>query len=120
MLSREGSRIFALASRFSHRSLLVIFRPNNIITSAVAADLASHPTVRGNNKSLGTVTGLINGCGSITASIGLLAVGPLQEAHGWGYVWVFLIICTATGTLLMSNKIYEELFPKTPSTSVDV
>lgn len=85
--------------------------PNNIITSAVAADLASHPSVRGSNKSLGTVTGLINGCGSITASIGLLAVGPLQEAYGWGSVWLYLIGCTACGTLLMGTKIYSELFP---------
>ena len=92
----------------------LIFRPNNIITSAVAADLASHPSVRGNNKSLGTVTGLINGCGSITASIGLLAVGPLQATFGWGSVWVFLIACTGTGTLLMTRKIIEELYPPAP------
>ena len=90
-------------------------RPNNIITSAVAADLSSHPSVQGNNKSLGTVTGLINGCGSITASIGLLAVGPLQESFGWGSVWLFLIGCTATGTLLMSTKIYSELYPSADS-----
>jgi sugar phosphate permease len=99
---------------------LLSFRPNNIITSAVAADLASHPTVLGNNKSLGTVTGLINGCGSITAAIGLLAVGPLQEAYGWSSVWIFLIACTATGTILMSTKIYSELFPQAGSTSVNV
>jgi MFS transporter, OPA family, solute carrier family 37 (glycerol-3-phosphate transporter), member 1/2 len=76
----------------------------------VAADLASHPSVRGNNKSLGTVTGLINGCGSITASLGLLAVGPLQKAFVWGSVWIYLIACTATGTLLMGTKIYAEIF----------
>ena len=92
------------------RFVVFLHRPNNIITSAVAADLASHPSVRGNNKSLGTVTGLINGCGSITASIGLLAVGPLQNNFGWASVWVFLIGCTTTGTLLMSTKIYAELF----------
>lgn len=94
---------------------ILVGGPNNIITSAVAADLASHPSVKGNNKSLGTVTGLINGCGAITASVGLLAVGPLQANYGWGSVWYFLIGCTATGTLLMSTKIYSELFP-TPET----
>eukprot|EP00545_Synedropsis_sp_CCMP1620_P005441 CAMPEP_0119015764 /NCGR_PEP_ID=MMETSP1176-20130426/11557_1 /TAXON_ID=265551 /ORGANISM="Synedropsis recta cf, Strain CCMP1620" /LENGTH=463 /DNA_ID=CAMNT_0006969081 /DNA_START=29 /DNA_END=1420 /DNA_ORIENTATION=- len=88
---------------------ILVGGPNNIITSAVAADLASHPSVRGNNKSLGTVTGLINGTGSITASIGLLAVGPLQETYGWGSVWIFLMGCTGAGTLLMSPKIYAEL-----------
>jgi sugar phosphate permease len=100
--------------------LLLFRRPNNIITSAVAADLASDPSVRGNNKSLGTVTGLINGCGSITAAIGLLAVGPLQSMYGWGSVWVFLIFCTATGTLLMGTKIYSELFPRAERNSLDV
>ena len=90
--------------------IVLVVRPNNIITSAVAADLAAHPSVRGNNKSLGTVTGLINGCGSVTASLGLMAVGPLQKAFGWGSVWLYLIACTATGTLLMGNKIYAEIF----------
>jgi sugar phosphate permease len=90
---------------------ILVGGPNNIITSAVAADLASHPSVRGNNKSLGTVTGLINGCGSITASIGLLAVGPLQSVFGWGSVWLFLMGCTFIGTALMGTKIKEELFP---------
>jgi OPA family glycerol-3-phosphate transporter-like MFS transporter 1/2 len=90
---------------------ILVGGPNNIITSAVAADLASHPSVQGNNKSLGTVTGLINGCGSITASIGLLAVGPLQDAFGWSSVWLFLMGCTFTGTALMGSKIKDELFP---------
>lgn len=90
---------------------ILVGGPNNIITSAVAADLASHPSVKGSNKSLGTVTGLINGCGAITASIGLLAVGPLQQNFGWSSVWLYLIGCTSTGTLLMSTKIYSELFP---------
>jgi len=91
---------------------ILVGGPNNIITSAVAADLASHPSVKGNNKSLGTVTGLINGCGAITASIGLLAVGPLQANFGWSSVWIFLMGCTGAGTLLMASKIYDELFPK--------
>jgi OPA family glycerol-3-phosphate transporter-like MFS transporter 1/2 len=85
--------------------------PNNIITSAVAADLSSHPSVRGSSKSLGTVTGLINGCGSFTASVGLLAVGPLQEKFGWSSVWIYLIGCTAAGTCLMGSKIYSEIYP---------
>lgn len=91
---------------------ILVGGPNNIITSAVAADLASHPSVKGSNKSLGTVTGIINGCGSVTASLGLLAVGPLQDTFGWSSVWYFLMACTATGTALMGSKILHELFPK--------
>jgi sugar phosphate permease len=96
---------------------ILVGGPNNIITSAVAADLSSHPSVRGSSKSLGTVTGLINGCGSFTASVGLLAVGPLQEAFGWSSVWVYLIGCTATGTILMSSRIYAEIYPSQPVTA---
>ncbi|KAL7575743.1 hypothetical protein ACA910_003076 [Epithemia clementina (nom. ined.)] len=99
---------------------ILVGGPNNIITSAVAADLASHPSIRGNNKSLGTVTGLINGTGSITASLGLLAIGPLEKNYGWGSVWTFLIVCTGAGTLLMSTKIYAELFPGRSSSNVVV
>eukprot|EP00934_Nitzschia_sp_Nitz4_P007820 Nitzschia sp. Nitz4//scaffold178_size73299//18947//20708//NITZ4_005697-RA/size73299-snap-gene-0.140-mRNA-1//-1//CDS//3329539116//7810//frame0 len=99
---------------------ILVGGPNNIITSAVAADLASHPSVRGSSKSLGTVTGLINGTGAITASIGLLAVGPLQETFGWYSVWIFLMVCTFTGTALMGTKIYAELFPPAEETSVVV
>jgi len=99
---------------------ILVGGPNNIITSAVAADLSSHPSVRGSSKSLGTVTGLINGCGSFTASVGLLAVGPLQESFGWSSVWIYLIGCTTTGTVLMGNKIYSELFPPRQAESVDI
>mmetsp|Transcript_4962 Transcript_4962/g.8114 ORF Transcript_4962/g.8114 Transcript_4962/m.8114 type:complete len:467 (+) Transcript_4962:96-1496(+) len=90
--------------------------PNNIITSAVAADLADDPSIKGNNRALGTVTGIINGSGSITAAIGQLAIPVLYEAGkangvGYRYVWYFLIVCTITGTSLMSSKIYKELYP---------
>merc|ERR1719245_2430187 len=90
---------------------ILVGGPNNIITSAVAADLSSHPSVKGSSKSLGTVTGLINGMGAVTSSIGLLAINPLQNAFGWGSVWIYLIACTTCGTLLMATKIYDELVP---------
>ena len=84
--------------------------PNNIITSAVAADLSEHPTIRGNARALGTVTGIINGSGSIIAALGLLTIGPLQIAYGWSAVWCLLIANTIVGTLLLSPQIYKELY----------
>jgi sugar phosphate permease len=89
---------------------ILVGGPNNIITSAVAADLAEHPSIHGNSKALGTVTGIINGSGSLTAALGLLLIGPIQVNYGWQYVWYFLILCTVTGTLLMSPKVYKELY----------
>ena len=90
--------------------------PNNIITSAVAADLADDPSIKGNNRALGTVTGIINGSGSVTAALGQLAIPILygmgkEDGVGYKYVWYFLIVCTFTGTALMSSKIFREIYP---------
>merc|ERR1719352_1513148 len=88
---------------------ILVGGPNNIITSAVAADLAEHPSIGGNTRSLGTVTGIINGSGSITAAFGLMVIGPLQGLGGWTAVWYFLIACVVAGTGLMGPKIVKEL-----------
>jgi sugar phosphate permease len=88
--------------------------PNNIITSAVAADLADDPSIKGNSKALGTVTGIINGSGSVTAALGQLAIPyfyqwGIDRGVGYRYVWFFLIVCTVIGTALMGTKILKEL-----------
>jgi sugar phosphate permease len=93
--------------------------PNNIITSAVAADLADDPSIQGNNRALGTVTGIINGSGSVTAAFGQLAIPVLYEYGkldnvGYRYVWYFLILCTLAGTSLMYRSIVKELYPEPP------
>ena len=74
-----------------------------------AADLAEHPSIGGNTRSLGTVTAIINGTGSITAAFGLMAIGPLQQLGGWTAVWYMLIACVVAGTALMGPKIIKEL-----------
>lgn len=89
---------------------ILVGGPNNIITSAVAADLAEHPSIKGNSRALGTVTGIINGSGSITAALGLLLIGPIQVHYGWTFVWYFLVLCVIFGTMLMSPKVYKEIY----------
>jgi sugar phosphate permease len=93
--------------------------PNNIITSAVAADLADDPSIQGNSRALGTVTGIINGSGSVTAALGQMAIPILfnwgkDAGVGYRYVWYFLIACTIAGTSLMGGRIYKELYPDAP------
>ena len=52
--------------------------PYNIITSVIANNLDSHPSVHDSSKLLGTVNGIINGTGSLVSSIRLLFIGTLQ------------------------------------------
>uniref|UniRef100_A0A7S2CJV4 Major facilitator superfamily (MFS) profile domain-containing protein n=1 Tax=Octactis speculum TaxID=3111310 RepID=A0A7S2CJV4_9STRA len=84
--------------------------PNNIITSAVAADLAE--TVSG--KACGTITGIINGSGSVTAAFGQMLIPILYDygkarGVGYRYVWFFLVLCAILGNLLMLPKIIKEI-----------
>lgn len=88
--------------------------PNNIITSAVAADLAEDPSIRGNNRALGTVTGIINGSGSITAAIGQLAIPVLYDwgktaGVGYRYVWFFLVLRCCFSTTACTKEHQCEL-----------
>uniref|UniRef100_A0A7S3JXP8 Major facilitator superfamily (MFS) profile domain-containing protein n=1 Tax=Aureoumbra lagunensis TaxID=44058 RepID=A0A7S3JXP8_9STRA len=89
---------------------ILIGGPNNIVTSAVAADLAEHPSIRGNKAALGTVVGLINGSGSFVAALGQIAVPYITDALGWPALWYFMLIATIISCILMLPKIYSELF----------
>ena len=89
---------------------ILIGGPNNIVTSAVAADLAEHPVVAGNKAALGTVVGLINGSGSFVAAIGQMMVPYVTDALGWSALWYFMLVATVIACLLMFPKIYAELF----------
>jgi sugar phosphate permease len=89
---------------------ILIGGPNNIVTSAVAADLAEHPSLRGNKAALGTVVGLINGSGSFVAAIGQMIVPYITDALGWSALWYFMLCATIISIILMIPKLYSELF----------
>ena len=115
MLSEYGSLDRPLESlpTFYILGLLVIIGcliggPINIITSAVAVDLSEHSSINGRND-LMTVTGIINGFGSIMASLGLIVVGPLQVHYGWRFVWYLLAASAIIGTCLLKPTIMKEL-----------
>jgi sugar phosphate permease len=90
--------------------------PINIITSAVAVDISEQARIVGRND-LMAVTGIINGSGSIIASLGLAFVGPIQQQFGWRCVWYLLIVCAIIGTLLLSPTIKKELYRTIPSSN---
>ena len=53
--------------------------PANLISSAIASDLGNHPTISGDSEALGTVTGIIDGTGSLGAAVGQYFVGALAS-----------------------------------------
>lgn len=75
--------------------------PANIISSAIAADLAQSPEIGGDQEALSTVTGIIDGTGGFGAAIGQTFIG-LITANSWDLVFVFLMSEVHTGIGLVA------------------
>ena len=73
---------------------LMIGGPANLISSAISADLGKQDTLRGNEAALATVTGIVDGTGSVGAAIGQYLVSQINKAFGWHAVFYFLIVMT--------------------------
>jgi OPA family glycerol-3-phosphate transporter-like MFS transporter 3 len=66
--------------------------PANLISAAVSADLGRSPSIAGNAEALSTVTGVVDGTGSVGAALGQLLIPALEHATGnWQYVFYMFI-----------------------------
>lgn len=64
----------------------------NIISATITADLGQQDAIKGNKDALSTVTGIVDGTGSIGAAIGQILVPIIQEKFDWHYVFYLFII----------------------------
>lgn len=69
---------------------LLINGPYALITTAVSAELGTHPTVSGSSKALATVTAIIDGTGSVGAAVGPLIAGLILQ-YGWNTVFYMVM-----------------------------
>ena len=63
----------------------------NIVAATAAADLAKGDNLKGNDKALATVSGILDGSGSLGAAFGSLIIGEIRE-HSWDGVFIFLAV----------------------------
>ncbi|CAL8109061.1 unnamed protein product [Calicophoron daubneyi] len=82
--------------------------PFSLITSVVSADLGTHPSLEKNSRALATVSGIINGTGSLGAALGPLLCGILKPV-GWWSVFVMLFTSLILGILLLSRLVKQEI-----------
>ncbi|XP_077985488.1 glucose-6-phosphate exchanger SLC37A2-like [Glandiceps talaboti] len=87
---------------------ILVNGPYALITTAVAADLGTHPSLNGNSKALSTVTALIDGTGSIGAALGPLLTGLISPS-GWSNVFYMLIAADLAACLLVVRLVIKEL-----------
>ncbi|XP_069012993.1 sugar phosphate exchanger 3 isoform X3 [Embiotoca jacksoni] len=66
--------------------------PSNMISSAISADLGRQDALRGSKEALATVTGIVDGTGSIGAAGGQYLVSLIESKLGWKSVFYFFVV----------------------------
>uniref|UniRef100_A0A8C4GWX9 Sugar phosphate exchanger 3 n=1 Tax=Dicentrarchus labrax TaxID=13489 RepID=A0A8C4GWX9_DICLA len=66
--------------------------PSNMISSAISADLGRQEALRGSQEALATVTGIVDGTGSIGAAGGQYLVSLIESKLGWMCVFYFFVV----------------------------
>ncbi|OQS00361.1 sugar phosphate exchanger [Thraustotheca clavata] len=110
--SRDTTGVLLFVSGF------LLGGPANLISTAISADLGTCPTLRGNTAALATVTGIIDGTGSVGAAIIQYLVGYLANCHkseagtqecSWKPVFALLEIGGIFSCLFLTPLLYKEL-----------
>ena len=94
--------------------------PANMISGCISADLGQHPSLKGNERAIATVTGVIDGTGSLGAAaaqyvVGALAPpasacgGPGQPPCDWSAVFTFLLVMLCVAALCLSPMLVAPL-----------
>ncbi|KAM3858810.1 sugar phosphate exchanger 3 [Diretmus argenteus] len=83
--------------------------PSNMISSAISADLGRQEALRGSQKALATVTGIVDGTGSIGAAGGQYLVSLIESKLGWMCVFYFFIVMTGGSIVFISHLIFRDV-----------
>ncbi|XP_067024606.1 sugar phosphate exchanger 3-like [Acropora muricata] len=66
--------------------------PANLISAAISADLGRQGAVSASSEALATVTGIVDGTGSVGAAIGQFLVPVINTHSGWKPVFYLLMV----------------------------
>lgn len=83
--------------------------PSSMISSAISADLGRQEALRGSQEALATVTGIVDGTGSIGAAGGQYLVSLIEAKLGWMCVFYFFIVMTAGSIFFIVPLLVKEL-----------
>lgn len=102
-----GSETFWLNGLLLFIAGICVNGPYALITTAVAADLGTHESLKGNSRAVATVTAIIDGTGSVGAAVGPLITGYISKT-GWNSVFVMLMLSATISGLLLTKLVIEE------------
>uniref|UniRef100_A0A8R1IQV7 Major facilitator superfamily (MFS) profile domain-containing protein n=1 Tax=Caenorhabditis japonica TaxID=281687 RepID=A0A8R1IQV7_CAEJA len=76
--------------------------PINMIASSIVADLGKSEKIKDNAEALSTVTGIIDGSGSVGSAIGQFMIPVIQHRFGWNSVFYGFMA-------MVGNKIFNDV-----------
>ncbi|KAM8896226.1 LOW QUALITY PROTEIN: sugar phosphate exchanger 3-like [Lycaon pictus] len=82
--------------------------PSKMISSAISVDLGRQELIQGSIEALATVTGIVDGTGSIGAAVGQYLVSLIHDNLGL-WVFYFFILMTSCTILFISPLIVREI-----------
>jgi OPA family glycerol-3-phosphate transporter-like MFS transporter 1/2 len=86
---------------------LLVNGPYALITTAVSAELGTHPSLGEDSKALATVAAIIDGTGSIGAAVGPLLAGFVSSRgnpkNGWHNVY-YVLVASEVLALAVRNR----------------
>ena len=71
--------------------------------------MGKNDKIAGNTRALSTVSGIIDGTGSLGAALGQFVVGVISKYYGWQWVFKFLLIMVSIGFLLILPILINEI-----------
>ncbi|XP_063073592.1 sugar phosphate exchanger 3 [Engraulis encrasicolus] len=82
---------------------------SNMISSAISADLGRQDALQGQQEALATVTGIVDGTGSIGAAAGQYLVSLIESKWNWMVVFYFFVVMTGGSILFIMPLLIREL-----------
>lgn len=82
---------------------------NNMISASCSADLGKQEALKGNARAISTVTGIIDGTGTLGSAAGQFIVGVTQAKWGWYYgYWLIIAIDCCITVIPIMRIVYDE------------
>lgn len=83
--------------------------PYSLITSSVSVELGQHESLRGNQRAVAMISGILDASGSAGSVLQAMLVPAFGKWFGWRSVFWLLTACTAVSAICLIKLGYREL-----------
>ncbi|KAJ1365516.1 hypothetical protein KIN20_025876 [Parelaphostrongylus tenuis] len=96
---------------------ITVSGPYNLIVSTISIDLGSQQVLASNAQAMSTVTGLLDGTGTIGSAAGQLFIPIVQKSYGWSTVFYLFMALNTLAVICILKRCVEDLRKLSTSSS---